>query len=153
MNPFLLNIIKKTQTLESTPSNAPIIVSSIEKVQNYINENREQEGKDDALAGAITIEEGVNAIKEKVKQLCDKEIKGIERELIGVDEQITTFEDLGHTVNAAECKIHKKQKEEEIKQIKEKMGDINENLPIVASYKKGFKEGEVIKIKAMLTKK
>jgi len=123
----------------------------IEKVNIFINEKREQKGRDDALAGAITMEEGMDAIRGEGVQICDNEIDKIKTEVIKFDVQIATFKSKKHDLDAANIEISKKQKEEEISQIENKKKSLKDDkdLPVLTSYEKGFKEGERAKIKAM----
>jgi hypothetical protein len=145
MFPFSLDIIEKTKKSASEST-----LSSIDKVFYFINEDREEEGKNDAKEDAI-MQDGIDAIIEEVKQLCNKEMKRIERDIIGIDEQIKMFTTYGHIINASEYEIYKARKEKEKEQIDCIMKELNENIPVVASYKKGFKKVGIKKIKGMTT--
>ena len=73
------------------------------------------------------------------------------KKFIGCDNQILEFEAIGQTTNAEECKIYKELKNKEISRIVEMQKDLetNEDLPCIASYKKGYNKGKEAKILAL----
>jgi hypothetical protein len=148
---------KKKEELPSLPS-ITVEISSVVKIQNFIEDignEMVKRGEQDALSN-LKMEDGIAAIRADGIQRCKKEIGNINRdeEFIGYDKQIQEFEKLGQTVNAEERRISKEQRTIEISEIKDLQKELetNENLPCIASYKKGFLKAKSEQIAAMANK-
>ncbi|MDR0811321.1 MAG: hypothetical protein LBN23_03465 [Paludibacter sp.] len=146
------NVGTSNGTGESTPPSVSPVSSishpSFDDIVGNINSNLETDGYNDAYKGGIDIKDKINEKKSYVKQLCNFRITDINQEINTCDNKIKSFDNLENvSVDVNKEKNNKQKFEAEIKQIEQIKKDLDddEDLSMFASYKRGFKNGQVAK--------